>query len=230
MPSDKPTNLFRSLDAQGSMQIYPKIKKNAEQHFNAAELLAGAGDQANGIAHLILGSEELVKSFVLFLQAYDFPIKKVANYDMLFSRHYARHNLLKEFYSIYRFIAGVLQWPKWNKDHSFLSNLVKVLRYGSDVLNIVVHNHGWWDQADELKQRCFYLDYTSLGLNDPATFDLKAFEEARALTKKFREDLGLMVVIIERASPEDLNELRQAFVTTGMTEQINESITRKKAK
>lgn len=39
-----------------------------------------------------------------------------------------------------------------------------------------------------------------------------------------------MVITIERASSQDLATLKDAFVNTGMTEQIDESITRKKSK
>jgi hypothetical protein len=76
MASDRPQNMFRRLDIKGFRKIYPKLRKNADQHFHAAELLVKTGDYANSIAHLILGSEELVKSFMLVLQAYDFPVKR----------------------------------------------------------------------------------------------------------------------------------------------------------
>ncbi|RFZ94141.1 AbiV family abortive infection protein [Mucilaginibacter conchicola] len=230
MASDKPTNLFRSLDAEGCKHIYPKVKKNADRHFNAAELLVQSGDYANSVAHLILGSEELIKSFVLVLQAYEFPVKKIANYDKLFTHHTARHNLLKEFYSVYRFIRGIVEWPEWKQGQSFLSNFSKVLSYSVNILNNSIANYEWWDKADQMKQHCFYLDYNSRGTVDPISIDHNAFETTRTITHKFREDLRLMVIIIERASSEDLATLKDAFVSTGMTEQIDESITRKKSK
>jgi len=229
MASDRPTNIFRSLDGKGSKEIYPKLRKNADKHFKAAELLVNAGDFANSIAHLILGSEELVKSFVLVLQAYDFPVKKIANYDKLFTHHVARHNLLKEFYSIYRFITGIVEWPDWNKGSSFLSNFIKVLNYGVAVLNTSVENYEWWNNADQMKQHCFYLDYNTIGTFDPAAIDRKAYETTFNITKKFREDLRLMVILIERASAPALGELKEAFIFSGLVEQIDESIMRKKS-
>lgn len=228
MPSDKPQNLFRSLDIAQSLIIYPKLRRNAEKHFKAAETLAGISDYANGIAHLILGSEELVKSFVILLQAYDFPVKKIANYDKLFTNHTARHNLLKEFYTIYMFISGVIQWPKWNAKRSTFENVVQVLLYGTRMVSDSFQNHIWWNEADKMKQNCFYLDYNSKGIEDPIVFDKKAFEVANDFRQKLKKDLRLMTLIIEHAQPNDLNELKQAFINGDMIEQIDESITRKR--
>lgn len=177
MASDRPTNIFRSLDPNGCKEIYARLRQNAERHFKAAELLVQFDDYANGVAHLILGSEELVKSFVLVLQAYDFPVKKIANYDKLFTHHTARHNLLKEFHSVYRFIRGIVEWPEWKQEHSFLSNFSKALNYSIGILNNSVANYEWWDKADQMKQHCFYLDYNNRGTVDPANIDRKAFEK-----------------------------------------------------
>jgi len=228
MASDRPQNLFRSLDAKASSEIYPKLRKNADRHFKAAELLNKSGDSSNAIAHLILGSEELVKSFVLVLQAHDFPVKKIASYDKLFTHHVARHNLLKEFYSMYSFIAGVIARPRWNKERSTLENVTKVILYGLNILNHSIQNHAWWNEADKLKQNCFYLDYTTNGIADPAIFDQAGFNTADNFSQKFRKDLRLMTVIIEKATPEDIAELKTVFIDTGLIEQIDESITRKK--
>jgi hypothetical protein len=85
---------------------------------------------------------------------------------MLFTLHVARHNLLKEFYSIYRFIVSVTEWPRWNKEKPFLTNFVKLIRYGVSILDDSVQNHDWWEQADIMKQRCFYLDYNTNGIAD----------------------------------------------------------------
>jgi len=56
-----------------------KVRQNARQHFAAAKLLANSKDYGNGIAHLILGAEELVKSAILLLQGLDFPVRDIKN-------------------------------------------------------------------------------------------------------------------------------------------------------
>lgn len=229
MPSDRPQSLFRSLSSAASREIYPKIKFNAEKHFRAAELLAAAQDYSNAIAHLILGSEELVKYILLVLQGYDFPVKKINDYDKLFTRHYARHSLLKEFYSVCLFLSGIINWPgKSPTKQSAGYNILKTIMHSIATINDSVQNHAWWGAADQLKQNCFYLDYTSEGIADPAIVDAVAYEQAHQLTTRFRDDLIVMAGFIEQANPKELTCLREAFTDAEINVQIDESITRKR--
>ncbi|MFC0513388.1 hypothetical protein ACFFGT_04225 [Mucilaginibacter angelicae] len=45
------------------------MELNAQRHFRCANILAEAGEHQNAIAHLILSTEELIKTFGALLAA-----------------------------------------------------------------------------------------------------------------------------------------------------------------
>src|ERR1700753_2495645 len=131
------------------------IKNNAHSHFKASDILAATGDQANAIAHLILGSEELIKSFFLTLQSAGFPMRSIVNYNKLFYTHTARHNVVKELHSAFWFFSHLAEWPKRNSRHNTFQHYFMQFKYLVDSVNNALQNHVWWDRADKIKQNCF---------------------------------------------------------------------------
>ncbi|OJW17273.1 AbiV family abortive infection protein [Mucilaginibacter sp. 44-25] len=109
MASNTNKSIFRSLNQQQCKDTFELIRQNARRHFSAAQSLSSQSDFSNGVAHLILGTEELIKSAMLMLQGFGFPVRNIRNYDKLFYNHNARHKLLKEYYSVYLFVFNIVE-------------------------------------------------------------------------------------------------------------------------
>ncbi|WP_199139925.1 AbiV family abortive infection protein, partial [Pedobacter sp. ASV12] len=92
---------WTSLSHAQYQQTFLVAKENAERQFLCAEILAKAYQYQNAIAHLILGSEELVKSFWCLLMGRNINLKKLPWFTKLFYNHKIRHDLLKDFFSVY---------------------------------------------------------------------------------------------------------------------------------
>ncbi|RKR80077.1 AbiV family abortive infection protein [Mucilaginibacter gracilis] len=228
MPVSKSVSKFRSLSKQQCLDVYPSIRLNAAKHFHAAKLLAANLDFGNGIAHLILGTEEQVKAAVLMLQAYDFPVRDIKNYDKLFYLHAARHNVLKEFHSIFVFADSVMKYRAVRQRTKGGDNFAKMFMDGLLAVKDGLENYQWWDSADKLKQNCFYLDYTDEGMIDPARIGVLQWETTFKFITKVTHDLQELTETIVGASGKELAEFRQQFIDGEIGDLMAESIVRKR--
>lgn len=218
------------LSPEQCKSVYIVIKRNAISHFTAADLLATSGDHPNAIGHLVLGSEELIKSFFLMLQGSEFPVQTITNYNKLFYTHTARHNVLKELYSVYWFFTQLAEWPKRNKKHNTFQHYLMQFKYIVDTVNNSILNHGWWDRADKIKQNCFYVDHNQDGILSPDDFDQVKYNEANKFAGKLRQDLLEMMTDFENAPQGDIDALRASFDEIDLYQSISEAINRKKDK
>lgn len=226
--STKTNSKFRSLNKQQCCEVYPVIRQNAAKHFHAAKLLASHKDYGNGIAHLILGTEEQIKSIVLMLQGYDFPVRDIVYYDKLFYLHSARHNVLKEFHSIFVFADSISKYSAARKLKNNNETFGQMFMGGLQSVKKGVENYIWWDSADKLKQNCFYLDYTDEGLIDPAIIDEKQWNIALKFVSKFTLDLQVLMETVANATDRELANFRSQFIESEMVEMVSESINRKR--
>ncbi|MBW4888918.1 AbiV family abortive infection protein [Mucilaginibacter sp. HMF5004] len=182
--------------------IYPVIELNAKRHFNCANILAEAGEYQNGIAHLILGTEELIKAFGCLLNTKNFGIKNQPWFGKLFSSHKIRHDLIKDFFSIYLLFNFS---SRKAKERSGFWAII-----GNAVLNVgmATGNYLWWKKADDLKQRAFYVDYCD-GIVDPADIKFADYERASTYVRVFEQDVTKLMREIESASPNKLKQLEK---------------------
>lgn len=83
-PASKQRKSWSNLTKKEFEEVYPVMEQNAKRHYNCAEILAAASEHQNAIAHLILGSEELIKTFSGLLIAKGVNLKKQSWYRKLF--------------------------------------------------------------------------------------------------------------------------------------------------
>jgi AbiV family abortive infection protein len=184
--------------------IYPTIELNAKRHFRCAEVLVKAGEHQNAIAHLILGTEELIKAFGGLLTAKRMGIKQQPWFGRLFYHHKTRHELIKDFFSIYLLIN--FSADRFKNRKGFWATVGKVI--GNTV--IAAGNYKWWNKADDLKQRAFYVDFVNV-IIDPADITIDDYEIADRYVKIFREDITKLMREIETASPTRLKNMERDF-------------------
>ncbi|MGZ3812303.1 MAG: AbiV family abortive infection protein [Mucilaginibacter sp.] len=230
MEATKAQSSFRSLTSQQCLDIYEPVRQNARKHFVAAQLLAKEEDYANGVAHLILGTEELIKSAMLMLQGFNFPVKDIRNYDKLFYNHTPRHNLLKECYSIYLFVFNIVErGPKRNKQQSRAQHWSQLFVHGLQSAKEGLENYEWWSNAEKLKQNCFYVDYIDKGFQHPSQIGKSHWNDTHHFVSRFTVDLNELMIKVANATPEKLNEYLNEFEDAELNSLFSESINRKQS-
>jgi AbiV family abortive infection protein len=198
-PAERPRN-WSDLTFNEFEDIYPIIELNAKRHFNCANILAEAGEHQNAIAHLILGTEELIKTFGALLAAKKMGVKKQSWFGKLFYHHKTRHDLIKDFFSVYLLFRAPAK-PTIKKEVFWVT-------IGKGLLKIATAtgNFFWWRDADDLKQRAFYVDY--LGeIIDPAAITVTDYKKALGYVKLFEKDISGLMREIESVSPQELEFL-----------------------
>nr|WP_292942065.1 hypothetical protein [Mucilaginibacter sp. 44-25] len=87
-------------------------------------------------------------------------------------------------------------------------------------------NYEWWTNADKLKQKCFYVDYTEDGLADPQQVNEKDWDDAYRFVSKFAVDLNEMMIKIGNAPSNKLKEYIADFENAELVDLFSESINR----
>lgn len=197
--NERPKN-WSDLSHEDFSTVYPVIESNARRHYHCAQLLADAHEYANAIAHLILGTEELIKTFGTLLAAKKTGIKQQSWFGKLFYHHKTRHDLIKDFFSIYLLFKPMA--GSWSKKSGFWATL------GKSVLHLanVAANFFWWKDADNLKQRAFYVDYAGK-IIDPADICVEDYKKALRYVQLFEQEITDLMREIEKATPIELAKL-----------------------
>jgi AbiV family abortive infection protein len=192
---------WTSLSPVQFQESFAIVSANAQRHFDCAELLSAAGHPQNGIAHLILGSEELVKSFWCLLMGRKVDLRKLTWFTKLFYNHKVRHDLLKDFFTVYLFFFNS-SLPKRKHSDGFLKIIGMV--FGRSIA--AYGNYRWWENADGMKQRAFYVDFAD-GFLDPGAITAADYTNALVYVKLFRNDLKQMVAKVDGSSDKQLQDL-----------------------
>jgi AbiV family abortive infection protein len=145
---------------------------NARAHRHAARVLTAEKSFGCAVSHLVLGSEEVAKAVILISVGYgvewDDKYLKV-----WFTRHWPRHfagqfTIMLEAVLERHFPRGDMEGMNpgaqlraaWRMMRFLRKNLVsEIFALGNDPE--LAKQIEWWGEADELKQRGFYVDYTS---------------------------------------------------------------------
>lgn len=218
---------FYDLTAGQCEDIYQTVQKNAETHFRIAHLLSQSKQYSNAIAHHILGTEELIKATVLFLESKQFNLKKIEGYKLLFYNHKARHSIIKEFFSVWLFCKNIFNIEKKRKQESSFTYFLKAVSTTLEGVLVGVNNYDWWSQADTLKQNCFYVDYRN-GLIKPDTFTKSDYDNAEKHVMSFRKDVRIVMLILTKSNEEQLQAYRESFIKANFQGLLTETLKRSK--
>lgn len=214
---------FLEISLETCGDVYPVIRKNAERHFITAKILSKVKQYPHAVSHLILGTEELIKSFVLLLEFKQFNLRAIKGYKKLFHNHFARHSLIKDFFSVWVFFRQILDLKKKKRNENtalyWLGIVQTVLR---SVLS-GVNNYEWWNTADTLKQNCFYVDYANKIISPDSVTEAK-YTEAEKYVNSFYKDIRFLMAVLARANDKQMDEFRKLFKETEIKDLIQESI------
>lgn len=118
---------FVNLSPEQSKNAYHSIYKNALRKKRDALALININksyDSANSL--LVLSSEELIKSIVVFLHSEGFEVYKIKTAKKIFSDHRYRHSIAKIFEMINGVSDSFLRYEKIEKSNKEISKDVNV--------------------------------------------------------------------------------------------------------
>lgn len=199
---------FLSLTAQECANVYPKIIKNGTRHIQSAKLLGDNEEYAHAIAHLILGSEELIKGVFLALESKGIIYRQLKNFKKIYFDHSTRHLILKDFYTYWLPLKTLIKIFKRKKLES-VSQMI--IMYGADILGgvlLTTTNKSWWDKADTLKQKCLYVDFKGVAIS-PSELGKSDFDQASIHINSLHEDVADFIHFLETVDQEILDDFRK---------------------
>jgi len=179
---------------------------NANDHFNAAELIAK--DISYGIAnsHLILAAEEAVKAYMIFVRAYE-PEREITNYDKFFGDHKHKHKALAEIsFSMILFQQSIdiiskplLEYMASEEDDDTddIDGFIKARNKGFDDLITwlktmpkIENNKQWWNDANKDKNDGFYVGNVDSKWRTPKNVTLKDYQKSHKIVKEILEAIN----------------------------------------
>lgn len=213
---------FLNLTPEECLEVYLEVEKNANEFFSAAKILADRGIYGKAISLLILGAEEYIKCFLLFLDGHRFNLRNVEKVNTIFRNHRNRHSILRDTYSVW---IGVKHFFSLSSKSTSKDVLDAFLNTGLGIFS-AFSNYDWWKEADKLKQNGLYVDYHDVLLR-PLALTKEDYETALRRIEPIPKDVEEFIARINKMSPKKLEEFRLSFKETDLERLITEAIERK---
>ncbi|WP_461516963.1 AbiV family abortive infection protein [Porticoccus sp.] len=185
---------------------------NAHKLFESAELLGKQEHFSTATSLMILATEECIKSYALLsrvisLKKWDSELQKY------FRNHQHKHNLGglllligsigEEVFEEVIAVTNDTSIPREKEKETFLrrihENLKKQTNSPSEEFLATVK---WHENADELKKRGFYVDFTNKKWISPSSVTEETYAANKSVAKKF---LWFMQLTIDHATVEDFD-------------------------
>ena len=217
------TKTFHTITPEQCLAFYPVVLDNAARHLRIANLLSDHQEYGNAVSHLILGAEELLKGTVLFMDGKGFNLRSKKGIGKLFYNHQARHTVFKKFFSVWLVIQPIMKKkPDVKKKSGWLSQLA--IMAASTTLGLL--NYHWWDNADALKQKGFYVDFQNSVIN-PADITEMDFRRALRHAKELNTEVQYFIGELNKLKAKELDDIKQLFAEADLLNLIHEDILEK---
>lgn len=195
--------------------FYLVVIKNAERHYKTAQVIAASGDYANAVAHIVLSGEEFLKAVVIYLDSKELGVRKIPSIHKLFYQHVPRHNVIKMVFSALQFLQTTKEGMKMGVPGTLLG-LVRGY-YKSRA------NKAWWKQADQLKLKALYVDYTS-ALSDPSSITEADYRSSLLRGTDLSKSVKSLINYIESMTEQELKDFKESFLTTDIADLLQDTI------
>lgn len=176
---------------------YNKIFNNGQAHIDASKILANNGDYGFAISHLILGIEELIKYQIVYTNiCSEDQVFTNNEFNDVFYKHRTKHSLLEEFQKaissefsedfiesvFYEFAGRELEEKHKKVRANRFKEMGSFMAIAYSEINISENEKenffNWLNQANELKNRGFYVDRIDRILQSPEDISKEEFELA----------------------------------------------------
>jgi len=184
---------------------------NSMNHFKYSEITAQSGDFGFAVSHLVLGSEEIIKSLILICLHGNRYFIENNEKEKIFKNHNFKHFNIKEFLKSLTadlqedFELNFLRYTvypescknKYQSTAIFLSKTLKLGLIGDKEIKDLVE---LMDSANDFKNKGFYVDYDTDWLT-PSDITKEIYQRYKELTiklMKFIEPIFVMPLTDER--------------------------------
>lgn len=203
------TKTFFNISQQECLRYYGELLENSERHFKAAEQLAATGEYGIAVSLKILGSEELVKAMIIYLDGSGLRIRQVDGVKKLFKDHKIRHFFASLFVMMVTVIRPMFEMLTrfrellHNPEARVTMNQLERALFDDDIEKATQIAADWeesngrslaervgeqvdfWSDADEYKMKGFYVDYTQT-LVSPKHLTEEDYRIAKEATNFFK--------------------------------------------
>lgn len=211
----KESSGFMQASAAECATIYPVILQNAKRHHNAARILGASRDYANGVAHIVLGGEELLKAVVIYLDSKELGIRQIPGIHKLFYQHVPRHNVIEMVFSALQFIQTAGEGFKKGIGGAVIG-LIRGYYKGKA-------NKSWWKTADQLKLKALYVDYTD-ALSDPASITEADYQSAFVRGSDLTKSVTTLINYLDSMTEKEMKDFKKSFHITDITDLLQDTI------
>jgi AbiV family abortive infection protein len=184
---------FLETSSLECLTLYPSIIENGRSLMQSSELLAASGKFGVARSLLILGIEEWIKGTILLLKGHGVRITEIDQLKWtLTGNHKTRH----ESAALFQLLNLIATIPQQFSVKNFLQELNNLAAGKSDfgdffnsILPISNLDHiDWWSNADEFKNRGFYVDLKKRLLH-PDEITREQFEHSKSVAENTLKSL-----------------------------------------
>lgn len=217
---------FLNLSRQECLDIYQELINNSDRHFKVAEKIADIKEFGIAISHLVLGTEELVKALIIYLDYEGLEIRKVKGVKKFFYDHQIRHFFSGIFFLLTSVIKPMMQLVNRFKElihnsqarTSMTEFETAVLSNDKSKAEKITKEWGdknakeytdkfslyfdFWTDAEIHKQRGFYVDYDDQ-LFSPSQLNEKKYLQAYEITNSFRQECKELIEYVRSLQDRD---------------------------
>lgn len=212
---------FLNLTPDECLEVFPGIRKNANEFYLAAGQLAEMKLYGKAISLLILGAEEYVKCLCIFLDGHGCNTRNIPQVKNIFSNHSSRHRVSRDFLSVWTVAKHLVSFRINNSSRKNLSIFAKAV---FDALTARVQ-YDWWNDANFLKQKGMYADYIN-GLWLPASLTSADYDQAKRYTEEIPEIMRSLINHVSSLNKKELDEFRENFKIAEFDHLIEEALQR----
>lgn len=234
---------FLNLPREECLNISKDIFDSAEKHFKNAAHLYSVQSFGAGISLLVLGSEELVKGMLLYLNSLGLQLRNIPGIQKFFKDHKTRHstvfmcvvmtfNMRQTHKMALRFHDiqhnsekhGRLKgWDRFllNKDKEEKDQLLKhwMERKGHNFFQKIMSQMDFWLDANDAKNKGFYVDYKN-GVTSPLHVTEQEYQWAYEATTIFKTYCQQAIHFIEALQGEERKRVVHEINSDGRLKDI----------
>lgn len=233
----KERNLLKLMSDGECAIAYRQSLVSADKHRDIAISIAKAEQYGISVSHLILGTEEMVKALLLLIQSIGIEVRNVPSVHLFFTDHIIKHNLavyLNMMYSVIKPFMGIIYKKREeihnpNTKQEYTQVEKAILSKDEKRLKVIFKDlpgmFDWWDEANKMKNRGFYVDY-STSIETPMQVTYEEYREALTITDEFRMQLQEIFKYFESLTEDQQKETARNAKQFGFTKiivQINEA-------
>lgn len=203
---------FHNLSKNESLEVSNVLIENSKVLLNSAKLLFEQQSYGVATSLTILGGEELVKGAMLYFHSLGIQVLKVTEFKGVFRNHIPKHEAAK-ISELLKILEGIVRMSEkkfsFQADEGWANVVYNFLSIGVLLLEPIAKIHGnveWWNNADKLKNRGFYVDYKN-ELLSPSELNHEDYHRASMMMNDLSNRLRVIRVFVQKLNENDLKKM-----------------------